>query len=151
MEESIGINGRLDWVLFDEHGIKKESGTSNQVQDKHKINAALRMSAATATYNFTYMWVGGTGGIPSTASTNLIMPIASGRQGVTSVTPNPGAGSTVVIATLAAGVGTGTLTSAGLFNKNIDASKDGMQCCAAIAVTKAAGDSLTLTWTVNYS
>jgi hypothetical protein len=146
MEESIGINGRLDWVLFDEHGIKKESGTTNQIQTDHKRIIAMRMSAATAVATYTHMWVG-TGALGGVGVTDVTTPVAGGRQAITSSTP--GASTVVVVATLAAGVGTGTLTCAGMFNTNT--ALVGMMCGATIAVTKAAGDSLTLTWTVTFS
>jgi hypothetical protein len=145
MNETIGITGRLDWILYDEHGIKKEEGTTNQVQTNHKTLCALRMSAATAVAAYTHMWVG-TGALGGVGATDLTTPVGGGRQAVTSSIA--AAAVVTTIATLAAGVGTGTLTEAGMFSSNASAD---LRCGATIAVTKAAGDSLTLTWTVTFS
>ena len=91
------------------------------------------------------MWVG-TGALGGTAATNLTTPVAGGRQAVTSSTA--AANIVTTIATLAAGTGTGVLTEAGMFISNAGAD---MMCGATIAVTKAAGDALTLTWAVTYN
>jgi len=139
--------GKLSWVLRDEHGnIKAEGMTTNQIQDAHNDAVATQVdsSPAQASGLYQFMWVG-TGAMGATAATNLTTPVAGGRQAVTSSTS--AAGVVTTVATLAAGVGTGALTEAGMFTSNAGAD---MMCTAAIVITKAAGDSLTLSWAVTF-
>lgn len=140
--------GKLSWVLTDENGNIKDSGmTMNQVQTAHATSLATQVDSTPAQANglYQYMWVG-TGALGGVGVTGLTTPVAGGNQAVTSSTS---AGAVVTtVATFAAGVGTGALTEIGMFTANNNTT---MMCGASIVVTKAAGDSLTATWTVTFS
>jgi len=149
IKDHVNVKGEIHYVLRDEHGdVKNEGFLINTVTELHDALIADRLAGGSDAL-FTHMWVG-TGTGQTAASTDLATPIAGGRQAVTSSTQGAGASDNdvVVIATFAAGVGTGAIHEIGIFSSN--ASGD-MKCYNdSINVTKAAGDSLTVTWTITY-
>jgi len=145
--ENIKATGYLNVLLTDSNGNVKESyDFKNLVVTTGTSYIASRMKDATATA-MTHMEVG-TGTSAATAGdTTLGTAIASSRTTLTSSTVSTN--TITYVATFAAGTGTGAVTEAGIFN----ASSAGTMLCRTVfsVVNKAAGDSMTVTWTVTIS
>jgi hypothetical protein len=94
-----------------------------------------------------HMAVGTTNTAAAAGDTTLAAEVGSSRTALTSY--NPSTNTIVAICTFGAGVGTGALVEAGLFN----ASSAGTMLCRTVfsTINKAAGDSLTITWTITIS
>jgi hypothetical protein len=90
----------------------------------------------------THMAIGSGTTDPAPADTALQTSL--GRVSLTSTTVTDN--SVEYVATFAAGTGTGAVTEAGIFN----ASSGGTMLCRTefAVINKAAGDSMTITWTV---
>jgi hypothetical protein len=134
--------GTLGIVLTDENGnLKQELNVTNLVVDTGLDYIASRMKDATATA-MTHMAIGSGTTDPAPADTALQTQL--GRVSLTSTTVT--GNSVAYIASFAAGTGTGAVTEAGIFN----ASSAGTMLCRTefAVINKAAGDSMTITWTV---
>jgi hypothetical protein len=134
--------GTLGIVLTDENGnLKQELNVTNLVVDAGLDYIASRMKDATATA-MTHMAIGSGTTDPAPADTALQTQL--GRVSLTSTTVT--GNSVAYIASFAAGTGTGAVTEAGIFN----ASSGGTMLCRTefAVINKAAGDSMTITWTV---
>jgi len=134
--------GTLGIVLTDENGnLKQELNVTNLVVDTGLAYIASRMKDATATA-MTHMAIGSGTNDPAPANTALQTQL--GRVSLTSTTVT--GNSVAYIASFAAGTGTGAVTEAGIFN----ASSGGTMLCRTefAVINKAAGDSMTITWTV---
>jgi len=134
--------GTLGIVLTDENGnLKQELNVTNLVVDTGLDYIASRMKDATATA-MTHMAIGSGTNDPAPANTALQTQL--GRVSLTSTTVT--GNSVAYIASFAAGTGTGAVTEAGIFN----ASSGGTMLCRTefAVINKAAGDSMTITWTV---
>jgi hypothetical protein len=134
--------GTLGIVLTDENGnLKQELNVTNLVVDTGLAYIASRMKDATATA-MTHMAIGSGTTDPAAADTALQTQL--GRVSLTSTTVTNN--SVAYIASFAAGTGTGAVTEAGIFN----ASSAGTMLCRTefAVINKAAGDSMTITWTV---
>ena len=134
--------GTLGIVLTDENGnLKQELNVTNLVVDTGLAYIASRMKDATATA-MTHMAIGSGTTDPAPADTALQTQL--GRVSLTSTTVT--GNSVAYIASFAAGTGTGAVTEAGIFN----ASSGGTMLCRTefAVINKAAGDSMTITWTV---
>jgi hypothetical protein len=94
-----------------------------------------------------HMEVGTNSTAAAAGDTTLGAAVAGSRTALTSFTAS-GAVSTAVC-TFGAGVGTGALTEAGIFN----ASSGGTMLCRTVfsVVNKGAADSMTITWTITVS
>lgn len=134
--------GTLGIVLTDQNGnLKQELNVTNLVVDTGLAYIASRMKDATATA-MTHMAIGSGTNDPAAGDTALQTQL--GRVALTSTTVTNN--SVAYIASFAAGTGTGAVTEAGIFN---DSSAGTMLCRTEFAViNKAAGDSMTITWTV---
>jgi len=141
------VKGHLKLELFDESGqLKQVTEVDNLVVTAGKGFIASRMKDTTAAA-MTHMAVGTTNTAAAAGDTALAAEVGASRTGLTSTTVT---GSSIAyVCTFGAGVGTGTLVEAGLFN----ASPAGTMLARTVfaAITKAAGDSLTITWTVTIS
>lgn len=147
MKDSMDIKGKIDFVLTDEKGLVKQTGhIENQIQTAHGVLVADRIGGG-ADPLFTHMWVGtGTGQV--VASTDLSAVIAGGRQAVTSSAQVGVTNVVTAVATFLPTVGTGIIHEIGMFSSNAAAD---MKCYNdAISLTKGAGDTLTVTWSVTY-
>ena len=134
--------GTLGIVLTDENGnLKQELNVTNLVVDTGLDYIASRMKDATATA-MTHMAIGSGTTDPAPADTALQTQL--GRVSLTSTTVT--GNSVAYVASFAAGTGTGAVTEAGIFN----ASSGGTMLCRTefAVINKAAGDSMTITWTV---
>jgi hypothetical protein len=134
--------GTLGIVLTDQNGnLKQELNVTNLVVDTGLDYIASRMKDATATA-MTHMAIGSGTNDPAAGDTALQTQL--GRVALTSTTVTNN--SVAYIASFGAGTGTGAVTEAGIFN----ASSGGTMLCRTefAVINKAAGDSMTITWTV---
>ena len=143
----IGVKGLCHLQLHDENGkIKEERIIHNTVTELMDVQVADALAGG-ADGTIDYMAVG-TGAGQTSASTGLATTLD--RNALTSTTQGAGVADNdvVYVGTWAAGDGTGSITEAGLMRDNDDASL--MLYADFAVVTKAAGDTLTITWTATF-
>ena len=141
-KDFLSATGKLSIVVNDNAGnLKQELNVTNLVVDAGLDYIASRMKDATETA-MTPMAIGSGTTDPAPADTALQTSL--GRVALTSTTVTDN--SVEYVATFAAGTGTGAVTEAGIFN----ASSGGTMLCRTefAVINKAAGDSMTITWTV---
>lgn len=146
IENLKGPKGVLNIVLRDETGAIKEDVTvENLVVDTGLAYIASRMKDTTLGA-MTHMAVGSGTTNPAAGDTALETQLGS-RVSLTSTTVT--ANAIEYVATFGAGVGTGAVTEAGIFN----ASTSGTMLCRTefAVINKGASDSMTITWTVTIS
>jgi hypothetical protein len=146
IEDLKGTKGILNIVLRDEAGnIKEDVTVPNLVVDTGLAYIASRMKDTTATA-MTHMAVGEGTTNPAAGDTALESQLGS-RVSLTSTTVT--ANAIEYVATFGAGVGTGAITEAGIFN----ASTSGTMLCRTefAVINKGSADSMTITWTVTIS
>jgi hypothetical protein len=144
--DELKIKGTVNVVVHDESGKQKENFTiPNLVVNTGLAYIASRMKDATATA-MTHMAVGTDSTATAGANTALGTQLGS-RVSLTSTTVT--SNSTAYVATFGAGVGTGALTEAGIFN----ASTSGTMLCRTVfaVINKGASDTMTITWTITIS
>lgn len=153
--ENLKITGELHIVLRDETGkIKQELTVPNMVVNKGKSMFAKRLISNSLIDVPSHMSIGSVGtetnitheGLLSELITNLA---ANVRPGFTTPTPSIGGDVNSAVtfsSTFAAGVGTGEVREAAIFN----AVTGGTMLCRTTfgVVTKAPADTLTINWTV---
>lgn len=142
MNENFTLKGKLQLILKDGEGrVKQIVDRDNLIVTVGKNFAASALLNASAS-PFTHMAIG-TGTTPA-ALADTALQSQSVRQAFTSssVPANVASMST----TYAAGVGTGAITEAGIFN----ASSGGTMLSRVVfdVINKSASDSLTINWTV---
>lgn len=145
--ENIKATGVLAVLLVGEDGsIKETREFKNLVVSTGTAYIASRMKDATATA-MTHMELGTGTTAAANGDTTLGTLIASSRTALTTTTVS--ANTITYVATFNAGVGTGAVTEAGIFN----ASSSGTMLCRTVfpVVNKQSGDSMTVTWTVTIS
>lgn len=143
IQEQMSVNGRLSVVLFDAQGnVKQSQDVPNLVVDAGLAFIASRMKDTTDAA-MSHMAVGSGTTAAAGAQTALVTQIGS-RVALTSTTVT--ANATAYVATFGAGVGTGAITEAGIFN----ASTAGTMLCRTVfsVVNKGASDTLQITWTI---
>lgn len=141
-KDFLSAKGKLSIVVNDTAGnLKQELNVTNLVVDAGLDYIASRMKDATATA-MSHMAIGSGTDEPVAGDTALQTPLARVALTSTTVTSN----SVEYVATFPAGTGTGAVTEAGIFN----ASSGGTMLCRTefLVINKAAGDSMTITWTV---
>ena len=144
--EQIKVTGALSIVKTNEYGEVTDSRyIPNLVVTVGKTHIMSRLTANTDTV-MTHMGVGAGLVAPDPTNTSL-GSVLGARQSLVSVT----AVSNVVtyVASFIAGVATGAIAEAGIFN----ALTGGIMLCRTQfpVVTKAAGDSIVITWVVTLS
>ena len=148
--EHVKVVGQLTIEHFDEFGeIIEKRIIPNLVVTTGKNLIASRL-AGTASAVVGWMEVGTSSQAAAVGDTGLILPVSASRTALTSITAGvPTTNAVRHIATFAAGVGTGSLTEAGLFNASIA----GTMLCRTVygVITKGALDSITITWDVTIS
>jgi hypothetical protein len=140
--ESINVKGNLEVILLDETGKQKDyRKINNLVVAVGKDTIASRMVGNT-TAIMSHMAVGTSNTAATTSQTALGTEIGRVALDSTSRSTN----TITYVATFPAGTGTGALTEAGIFN----ASSSGDLLCRTVfgVVTKAAGDTVVITWNV---
>lgn len=145
MNDLIKVSGSVSFkVVSDKGEVTYEETVPNLVVTVGKTFIASRMASAVATV-MGYMAVGTSGTAPAITDTALGAEIA--RVALTSTTPS--ANTVQYVATFGAGVGTGSLQEAGIF----DANTLGNMLCHTVFTTipKGASDTLSVTWTITIS
>lgn len=143
IQEKMSVQGRLSVVLRDASGAVKQSyEVPNLVVNSGLAFIASRMKDTTADA-MSHMAVGSGTTAADPADTALETQIGS-RVALTSTTVT--ANETEYVASFAAGVGTGAITEAGIFN----ADTSGTMLCRTVfsVVNKGADDTLQITWTI---
>jgi hypothetical protein len=146
IENVKGTKGELNIVLRDEAGNVTQNVTvPNLVVNTGLAYIASRMKDTTLAA-MTHMAVGEGTTNPAAGDTALEAQLGS-RVSLTSTTVT--ANAIEYVATFGAGVGTGAVTEAGIFN----ASTSGTMLCRTefAVINKGSADSMTITWTVTIS
>ena len=140
--ESVNVKGNLEVILLDETGKQKDyRKVNNLVVAVGKDVIASRLVGNSLPV-MSHMAVGSSATAAVTAQTTLGTEL--GRVALDSTTR---ASNTITyVATFPAGTGTGSITEAGILN----ASSSGNMLCRTVfgVVTKAAGDTVVITWNV---
>jgi hypothetical protein len=145
LDDLLVMRGEVHFVLTDVDGKVKDDFTiENLVTTVGKGVIANRMQAAPTINQMSHAAVGTSGTAPTVGDTTLAAEVGGSRTALTSTTV--AAAVITYAATLGPGVGTGTLLEAGLFNASSAGSMLARTTFASI--TKAAGDTLNITWTV---
>ena len=143
--DGLKAKGTLDIVVRGPDGnIKDEKKVENLIVDTGLDYIASRMNGTSESV-MSHMAVGT--GSTAAAAADTTLGTELNRQSLTSTTVTDNA--LAYVASYAAGTATGSLTEAGLFN----ASSAGTMLCRTVfgTVTKAADDSMTITWTITVS
>lgn len=141
METNLKLTGTLHIVLRDEHGnVKEEMTGSNMVVNGGKAWVASRMGGTPTVMS--HMAIGSSATAESPTQTTLLAQTAIVALTSTTVSTNQ----VTYVATFGAGVGTGTVAEAGIFN----AASAGTMLARSIAISLAKGatDVLTVTWVI---
>jgi hypothetical protein len=141
VNDTLKVTGNLQVVLKDKDGNVKDSRDIKNLvvtTGKEFIAAAI---ASTQTY-MSHMAIGSSSTAPAVGDTTLGTEL--GRSALTSTTVS---GAVVTFnASFGAGVGTGAVTEAGIFN---DGTAGALLCRTVFAVVnKGADDSISITWQV---
>ncbi len=146
MEEKLGLSGHVLLVLLGPDGKEKERREiKNLIVGAGLGHMASRLQG-TAQAVMTHMAIGG--GQTAAAAADTTLGSELGRVSLASVNPTGTYNQNLVYsATFGAGTGTGSVYEAGIFNAG---SGGTMLCRTTFAlITKGAGDTLQVTWTVN--
>lgn len=148
IQEQTTVKGKVIFVLTGPDGkVKEKREHDNVVTTLGKGYIASRMKDATATA-MSHMEVGISSASPTdVAQTTLISAVSASRTTLTSTTVST---NTVTYAcTFGAGVGTGALVEAGIFN----AASAGTMLCRTVysVINKGASDTLTISWVITVS
>lgn len=140
--ESINVRGNLEVILLDETGKQKDyRKVNNLVVAVGKDTIASRMVGNSIAI-MSHMAVGTSNTAALTSQTAL-----GGELGRVALDSTTRVSNTVTyVATFPAGTGTGAITEAGILN----AASTGNMLCRTVfgVVTKAAGDTVIITWNV---
>lgn len=141
--EKLSIKGNLNIVLTDAQGNIKDSRQVDNLVVTSGITYILSRMKDTTYGAMSHMAVGSSTTATAANQTDLVALLGS-RVTLTSTVSS--ASTIVYAASFAAGVSTGAITEAGIFNA---ASGISMLCRTVFAVVnKGAGDSMNITWTI---
>lgn len=152
MKEKFGIKGKVHYVLRDKDGnIKAENIDTNAITVGMDAHVADQLSdSGDATIGFIALGTGTGGGA---ASTDL-ETYSAGTLIALSGTPTQGTGGAdndvVYSGYWGAGVGTATITEAGIFLGSASSRTDLMTYDDSLNVTKGASDTLKIDWTLTF-
>lgn len=144
--DELKATGSVNVVIHDENGKQKENFTiPNLVVTSGLGFIASRMKDTTATA-MSHMGVG-TGSTAAALANTALGTALGARVALTSTTVT--ANAIAYVATFGAGVSTGALTEAGIFN----ALTSGTMLCRTVfaVINKGALDTMTITWTITIS
>jgi len=147
--ENILLSGQLSIVLTDNTGKIKESRYIPNLVVNTGLGYITSRMVGVASGVMSHMGIGSGTSIALAADTDLGNLLGS-RQALDSTTVSGAANQNVVyVATFGAGVGTGAVTEAGVFN----AVSAGTMLCRTVfaVVNKASADSMVITWTITLS
>lgn len=144
INESVKLKGKLDIVVYDQdHKVKEHKKINNLVVASGKDYIAERMTANT-TAIMSHMAIGDGNVAPTTSDTQLTGESVRVVLDSTTVTNN----TITYVATYGAGVGTGPITEAGIFND--PSANTGIMLCRTNfnVVNKGNADVIVITWNV---
>lgn len=146
INSKVNATGELEIILRDSNGdIKVQKTVPNLVVTIGKTVIASRL-AGTATPVMSHMSVGSVSTAPNITNTALAGEIAGSRSTLAVAGGTPAANVVTFSATFGAGVGTGSIVEAGIFN---NVSGGSMLCRTTFSVvSKDVGDTLTINWAV---
>lgn len=145
MNDYLNLKGKVHIVLRDQYGnIKQEDYKDNLIVTAGKAFVASAITSASAS-PFTHVAVGSSSTAANVSQTALGTELARVAATVT----NPTSTTANFQATYGAGVGTGTVEEAGIFN----AGSSGTMFSRYLTGTyvKSASDTLTVDWTITIS
>jgi hypothetical protein len=147
--DDLKMNGHFYACLYGENGdLKDTREVLNTVTVLGHKMSADQLLASPAVAKPGWMEVG-TGTGQTAASTTLAAYISGSRTALDSKTR--GANARTMVCTMGAGVGTGAITEAGIFNVVTQNTTD-LLCYSSFAVVnKGASDSLVITWTLTFA
>ena len=144
--ERLGMSGLMTAILKDPHGNEIDRRvTPNLVTTLCDYMVAELLLASPAIAKPGWMEVG-TGSGQTASSTTLSAYISGSRTALSSKTRNNAV--VTMVCTFGAGVGTGAITEAGVFNVVTQNTTDLLLYSSFNVINKGAGDSLTITWTL---
>ena len=146
IEEKLLVTGLVTLQITGPDGVVKEQRQTNLVTTVGKNFIVARMFDTSQTV-MGYMAVGSNTTAAAVGDTTLGTEISGSRTAVSSATYTGATGT--YVATLGAGVGTGAVTEAGIFN----ASSAGTMLAHTVfsVVNKGALDSMSITWAITIS
>ncbi len=148
--EGLRLKGTVDMVLFDEFGnVKDERHFDNMIVNTGVEAVASRIAPHDGSINptspFNYIAIGTDGTGVQATDTHLGTEVARVQDAQASYTTS-GGNKLILSVTFLPGQGTGTLRESGVFNAATSGDMLSRQTFADIQ--KAAGDTLTVTWTI---
>lgn len=149
LNENIKAQGQLEIVLRDgDNNIKTTLNVPNLVVTMGKSYIASRIASNTANV-MSHMEIGTNATVPDATNTTLGFAVANSRTALNVSGGTVSSTQVVYTAVFGAGVGTGPLTEAGIFNA---ASVGSMLCRTTFPlVNKDVSDSLTISWKLTIS
>ena len=149
IQDQTAVKGKVIFVLTGPDGkVKEKREHDNVVTTAGKGFIASRMKNDSGTTAImSHMEVGTSSTAAAVGDTALLLPVGSSRTALTSTTVST---NTVTYAcTFSAGVGTGALVEAGIFN----AASAGTMLCRTVysVINKGASDTLTISWVITVS
>jgi hypothetical protein len=151
MQEYLKITGSVKVQLFDENGkLKQEHEDHNLIVTAGKNYLATWLAAASQSGEFmSYVGLGIGTTSPASGDTALQTEFSGGGYSRQLGTLTSSSNTWTNTVTFAPGNGTGAITEAGLFTTVTSGTMFARQVFAAY--NKAAGDTLTITWTVTFN
>lgn len=143
------VTGMVTLTHKDAFGkILKEQTVKNLVVDSGLAHIAARLSDTATPDQMSHMALGEGATAPAAGDTELDAQAGS-RVGLTVAGGTPSTNTVTYTANFGAGVATGDIVEAGIFN----ASTGGTMLCRTVfdIITKGANDSLTVTWVITVS
>ena len=151
LNETLKITGELQITVFDQDTgeVKDSRKVENLVVTTGKtfIAAAILKTTTNSPAAMSHMELGTGTTAAAAGDTALQTAISGSRTALSSATS--AANVTTYVASFGAGVGTGAVTEAGIFN----ASSAGTMLCRTVfsVVNKGANDAMTITWAITVS
>ncbi|MEO9294493.1 MAG: hypothetical protein ABI347_02720 [Nitrososphaera sp.] len=157
--ESFGLRGRVDMTLYDQSGqVKDERHLDNLIVGAGVEGVAFKIApfsgsvVSSTPYNYIALGTGNTAVDSSQTALAAELPVGAsyGRLQDPQAIYSTSSGNKLILSvTFAPGQGTGTLRESGLFDASTAGNMLARQTFADIQ--KAAGDTLTVTWTITLS
>jgi len=148
--DGLFMSGKMEAVLYDKFGnVKTRREKINTVTTLGHKMAADQLLATPAVVTPGWMELG-TGTGQTAASTTLATYIVGSRTALSSKTRGANAIITMVC-TFGAGVGTGAVTEAGVFNVVTQNTTDLILYSTFAVINKGAADSIVITWTLTFA
>ncbi len=150
MKNSLNVTGEVDIELYDKDNILKEKRTvKNLVVNVGLAHIAKRLVNAASPNEMAYMALGTSSTAVASGNTLLASELVGSRQEATRSADN--AGKVTYATTYIAGVATGSLVEAGIFNDSNYLGTD-MLCRTVFSVIeKGADDTLSISWSITIS